>query len=244
MSTLLSVEALVVEHRSGLFGGRRHRAVRGVSFDVAPGEVVACVGPSGCGKTSLLRAACGLLPRASGKVLALGIDPARARRPPPGVQLVVQDAASALHPGLTVRGALAESARVHRPGEPAAVATALDQVGLAHRADARPAELSGGERRRVTLASLWLARPRLTLLDEPTAGLDAPRRAEFLDQLVSRHDATSATMIVTHDLVAAVHVCSRLLFMDEGELVADLPVADVDRVDHPVARRLLAAARL
>ena len=239
MSTLLSMRGVVVEHRAAGWWSRPTRAVDGASLDVAAGEVVAIVGASGCGKTSLLRAACGILPRAAGTVALLGVDPARLGRPPPRAQLLVQDASGALHPGLRVREALREAARVHQPANGEAVASALHAVGLDHRASAYPAELSGGERRRVTLACLWLADPLVTLLDEPTAGLDAPRRAEFLDLLMSRHDMSRATVMVTHDLVAALHACTRVVFMDQGHIVADHPARDVGAARHPAARRLL-----
>ncbi len=239
MTSLLSLDGLVVEHQTGLFMQSRTRAVDGVDLQVGAGEIVAIVGASGCGKTTLLRAACGFLPRRSGHVALLGVDPALHRRPPARAQLLVQDAAAALHPGLRVREALFEAARVHRPGDRDAVASALQWVGLEHRASAYPRELSGGERRRVTLACLWLADPLVTLLDEPTAGLDAPRRAEFLDLLLSRHDASRAVVMVTHDLVAALHACTRVVFMHAGRVVADHPAAEVEAAAHPAARRLL-----
>ncbi|MBM4392974.1 MAG: ATP-binding cassette domain-containing protein, partial [Deltaproteobacteria bacterium] len=75
------MEGLVVEHATGFFRRSRARAVDGVDLRVDAGEIVAIVGASGCGKTSLLRAACGLLPRRSGSVSLLGVDPAIARRP-------------------------------------------------------------------------------------------------------------------------------------------------------------------
>ncbi len=239
MTPLLALDGLVVEHRAGFFQEARTRAVDGVDLRVFAGEIVAIVGASGCGKTTLLRAACGFLPRLCGRVSLLGVDPEEARRPPPRAQLLVQDAAAALHPGLRVREALFEAARVHRPGERDAVANALQWVGLEHRRSAYPSELSGGERRRVTLACLWLADPLVTLLDEPTAGLDAPRRAEFIDLLLSRHDASRAVVMVTHDLIAALHACTRVVFMHAGRVVADHAAAEVENATHPAARRLL-----
>ncbi|MBM4369930.1 MAG: ATP-binding cassette domain-containing protein, partial [Deltaproteobacteria bacterium] len=95
VTVLLAVEGLVVEHATGLFQRGRTRAVDGVDLRVAASEIVAIVGASGCGKTSLLRAACGLLPRRSGTVSLLGVDPAIGRRPHARAQLLVQDAAAA-----------------------------------------------------------------------------------------------------------------------------------------------------
>ena len=223
-SPLLKVESLVVDHYVGRVPFRRAvRAVNGVSLHIEAGERVAIVGPSGCGKTSLLRAACGLYPVASGRSLLLGSDPAPRRRPPRGVQLLFQDAGASLHPGQTVRETLAESAQLHQPGVANAVRDALFATELSHRADARPEALSGGEKRRVSLARLLLARPRLTLADEPTAGLDAARKADLLNLLLSRLGPENAIVLVTHDLAVARYACTRIVTMEAGEIVADEP---------------------
>jgi ABC-type dipeptide/oligopeptide/nickel transport system ATPase component len=104
--------------------------------------------------------------------------------------------------------------------------------------------LSGGEQRRVTLASLALAAPRLVFADEPTAGLDAARKADALALLADHAGPDRAFVVVTHDLLVARHVCTRLVFMNEGAIVADAPVGSLDTVAHPAARALLAAAHL
>ena len=244
MSVLLDVRDLVVEHRrSTLLPSPPIRAVDGAELQVAAGERVALVGPSGCGKTSLLRAAIGLYPRARGSVRVLDVDPALKRRPPPRAQMLFQDAGAALHPLLTVRATLAESARVHCPRDFAAVDRALHSFGLDHRADALPSQLSGGEKRRVTLAMLLLADPLLVLADEPTAGLDAARKAEVLDLILARQSAHTGLLLVTHDLVVARHACTRVVVLDAGRVVDQAPTGALHRLTHPVARRLTAAAR-
>lgn len=222
---LLSLEALVVEHTTGRFPFRRRvRAVDGVNLQVHAGERVALVGPSGCGKTSLLRAACGLYRVAGGRALVLGVNPAAKRRPPTGVQLLFQDARASLHPRQTVQQALVESAKLHRPGEVGVVEEALQMTGLAHRKHALPDQLSGGEQRRVGLARLFLAQPRLTLADEPTAGLDAARKTSLLDQLLARQGPNTAFLLVTHDLAVARYACTRIVTLAEGRIVSDEPM--------------------
>lgn len=219
---LLSLESLVVEHTTGRFPFRsRVRAVDGVNLQVCAGERLALVGPSGCGKTSLLRAACGLYRVASGRALILGVDPAAARRPPRGVQLLFQDPKASLHPRQTVHQALLESATLHRPGEANVVEETLLVTDLTHRKNAFPSELSGGEQRRVGLARLLLAQPRLTLADEPTAGLDAARKTALLDQLLARQAENTALVLVTHDPAVARYACTRIVTLAQGRVVND-----------------------
>jgi len=241
---LCELRALRVVHRRPWSFAPPVVAVDGVDLTVRGGEIVGLVGESGCGKTSLVRAACGLLPRESGSVRVLGIDPAAARRPPPGVQLVVQDANAALNPRLPIGEWVAESAQLHRPGEPAAAAEALAQAGLTARAAALPHQLSGGEKRRVTLATLGLAHPALVFADEPTSGLDAARKADFLDALARTAGPDRALVLVTHDLLLARRACTRLVFLHAGRIVDDVPVGRLGTVTSAPARRLLAAAGL
>jgi peptide/nickel transport system ATP-binding protein len=244
MSLLCRVEGLRVEHRRPLSFAPAVVAVRGASLVIEAGERVGLVGPSGCGKTSLLRAICGLAPRAAGSVSLLGLDPRIAGRPPRGVQLLLQDAGASLNPGLRVQEWLAESARVHGHRSPEAVASVLSRYGLGHRAQAFPAMLSGGEQRRVTLAALALASPRLVFADEPTAGLDASRKADALKLLLEHAGPDQGLVLVTHDLLLARHACTRLVFMDAGEVVADAPVNALSRIAHAGARALLRSAHL
>jgi ABC-type glutathione transport system ATPase component len=246
---LLAIRNLRKLYRGvGFTAGAPTVAVAGVDLDVHPGDVVGLIGESGCGKTSLVRTALGLLRRDGGDVRILGQDPERIggaarsalrRR----VQLLLQDPGASLNPGLTVRQTLHESARVHRPGVAGAVDEALLRVDLRHRADALPHELSGGERRRATLAQLWLADPVLTVADEPTAGLDAARKADLLDLLLARRGPDAGFLLISHDLPLVLYACTRVVVMSAGRLVDSFAPADLAAVPrHPTTRRLLWAA--
>ncbi|MFZ5475514.1 MAG: ATP-binding cassette domain-containing protein [Myxococcota bacterium] len=247
MSPLLDLRGLRKVYRRP-FSRVSTVAVDGVDLRVSPGEVVGLIGESGCGKTSLARTALGLLRRDAGEVRVLGQDPhvlrgealrALRRR----AQLLLQDPGASLNPGLTVRETLEESRRAHRPDDAAIVDEALARVDLAHRAKARPHELSGGEKRRATLAQLWIADPFLTVADEPTAGLDAARKAELLDLLLARRGPDRAFVLISHDLPLVLYACTRVVVMDRGRVVDDFdPRALAPASLSDATRRLLEAS--
>jgi len=235
-------------YRPSGFGGAATLAVAGVDLEVLPDEVVGLIGESGCGKTSLVRAALGLVPRDGGDVRVLGQDPARLgasdraalrRR----AQLLLQDPSASLNPGLRVRETLADSARLHRPGVADAADEALARFGLTHRAEAHPHALSGGEKRRVTLAMLWLADPVLTVADEPTSGLDAAKKADLLDMLLARRRPGAGFLLISHDLPLVLYACTRVVVMGAGRIVdAFTPATVHEGPRHPLTRQLLWAA--
>ncbi|MEJ7844134.1 MAG: ATP-binding cassette domain-containing protein [Acidimicrobiales bacterium] len=198
-----------------------------VEMTVGDGEVVAVLGPNGAGKTTLLRALAGLRAIDHGRVVLDGrvLDDAAAatfvvpeRRK---VGYVFQD--HLLFPHLTVLENVAFGLRAGGADRAAARATALgwlQRVGLGDRAGERPRHLSGGQAQRVALARALAVEPRLLLLDEPLAALDAATRAEVRRDL-RRHlaDVTGARLLVTHDPVDALLLADRLVILEEGRVV-------------------------
>lgn len=246
----LRVSGLVKRYPRRLLGAEPPAAVDGVDLEVRDGEVVALVGESGSGKTTLVRCALGLLPFQSGKVEILGQDLAalrgaalrRARR---DFQMLLQDPTAMLNPGLTVRQHLEETARLHRPEAPMQplVQAIAARVGLAHRLDALPREMSGGERRRAGLARVLLVEPKLLVADEPTSGLDAALKADLIDLLLTGKGPGRSWLIVSHDLPLVAYGCDRVYVMLAGRVVERAPVATLGKTrHHPYTEALLRAA--
>ena len=202
-------------------------ALRGVSFSVRRGELVAIVGPSGSGKSTLLHVI-GTLERPSGGVVRIGgIDAAarsdrelsllRARE----IGFVFQQFFLAEH--ATVRENVADGllyAGGSRSERYARADEALERVGLAHRATFKPTKLSGGERQRVAIARALVGRPAIVLADEPTGNLDSATGASIM-ALIRELNAEGATIVmITHDAGLAAQLPRRIRVLD-GEVVAD-----------------------
>ncbi|TVQ91091.1 MAG: ABC transporter ATP-binding protein [Deltaproteobacteria bacterium] len=236
----------------GIFGGPPHVALSGVDLKVHAAERVAIIGESGSGKTTLARVGLGLLPADEGSVFLLGQDMTRASKAAwRGVrsraQLLFQDPRSMLNPAFPLGVLLRESARIHRPDEDATalVDELLEAVGLAGRRRARAHELSGGERRRAGLARVLLARPRLIVADEPTAGLDAALKADLLELLIHRAGPECAVVVISHDLPMVTWACHRVVVMERGRIVDALDSASLSSHDpHPATAALLRASGL
>lgn len=226
-----------------------HVAVDGVSLTVGEGERVALIGESGSGKTTLARCGLGLVPRDGGAVRLFGEDTAgwgeaRWRAARRHAQLLFQDPRSMLNPAMRIGKLLEESAALHRPEADARreAARALDEVGLGGRERALPHELSGGEMRRAGVARLLLARPRLVVADEPTAGLDAALKASLIELLLDRVGPRCAVVLITHDLPVVAWACERMLVMQAGRVVDAFRTSEMGSGRHPYTVRLLAAA--
>ena len=198
-----------------------------VDLALRPGEVVALLGPNGAGKTTLLRALAGLQPLDAGRIVldgvtlddvAAGVHVPAERRP---VGVVFQDYLLFPHLsvlenvafGLRSRGVARADAR-RRAGE------WLERVGLGARSGARPRELSGGQAQRVALARALAVNPRLLLLDEPLAALDASTRLETRRELRRHLDAYDGVrLLITHDPLEAIAVAERLAVLEGGRIV-------------------------
>jgi molybdate transport system ATP-binding protein len=210
-----------------------------VELAVATGEVVALLGPNGAGKTTALRALAGLTPLTAGRVVLDGEDledtgrdlrvPTE-RRP---VGVVFQD--YLLFPHLSALDNVAFGPRCHghsRQDARRLAAGWLDRVGLSDHAHARPRQLSGGQAQRVALARALAIDPRLLLLDEPLAALDAHTRLEVragLRRHLAEFDGT--TLLVTHDPLDAMVLADRLVVVESGRIVQVGEPAQIAR--HP-----------
>jgi peptide/nickel transport system ATP-binding protein len=244
MSPLLEVTDLAVTFPTD---NERVTAVRGISYHVNPGEVVAMVGESGSGKSAAAMAVVGLLPeyaevrgsvRLHGTEL-LGLpDSAMSRFRGKTIGMVFQDPMSALTPVYTVGDQIAEAIQVHQPGVSKKAARRravelLELVGIAQpdrRARAFPHELSGGERQRVVIATAIANDPDLLICDEPTTALDVTVQAQILDVLKKARDITRAgVLIITHDLGVVAEFADRALVMYAGRVVESASVEHLYR---------------
>jgi ABC-2 type transport system ATP-binding protein len=192
-------------------------ALRDVSFEAHPGEVVAVIGPNGAGKTTLLSILAGLQPPTSGTV----------SRTPREVGWVPQQ--PAVYAKLSVAENLRLFARLERVGDPdAVVARMLEQTGLGGRADDELGTLSGGNRQRVNIAVGLLADPPVLALDEPSSSLD-PRQRErlwkFIGLLVA---AGTAVVFSTHNVGEAERYADRVLVLADGEVLFTGSPADLE----------------
>lgn len=226
----------------------RGRFALDVDLDVAPGRVLALLGPSGAGKTTALRALAGLTPLTGGAVThdgQLWDDPGTGVFVDPtdrSAAVVFQDYLLFPHLDALENVAFGPRARgVHRRDARALALAWLDRVGLADVAHVRPGELSGGQQQRVALARALVTAPRLLLLDEPLAALDAATRADVRADL-RRHlaDFAGTTVLVTHDPLDAMILADDLVVIEDGRVTqrgTPAEVARAPRTDY-VARLL------
>jgi oligopeptide/dipeptide ABC transporter ATP-binding protein len=230
------------------------KAVDDVSLAVLPGETVGLVGESGCGKTTLGRVAAGLSRPTSGTVRVAGNDVTaavranrlRLRRQ---VQVIFQDPYSSLDPRQTVARTIREPLDIHRVDRPDArrrkVMDMMERVSLPRQcADKYPAELSGGLRQRVGIATALILQPRLVIADEPTSALDASIQAEILNLLADLQDELGLSYIlISHSLDVVRHLSHRVAVMYLGRVV-EIGVADelFAHPKHPYTESLLSAA--
>ncbi|WP_405737183.1 ABC transporter ATP-binding protein [Streptomyces sp. NBC_01537] len=218
------IEAAGVRRSYGGGSGGGFEAVRGVSFEVARGELFALLGTNGAGKTSTVELLEGLARPSGGMVRVLGRDPyaERARvRPRIGVMLQEGGFPAELTVGETAR-MWAGCVNGARP-----VDEALAMVGLAARRGVRTKQLSGGERRRLDLGLALLGRPEVLFLDEPTTGLDAEGRRDTWELVRELRADGTTVLLTTHYLEEAEALADRLAIMRDGRIVATGTPAEV-----------------
>jgi peptide/nickel transport system ATP-binding protein len=211
------------------------QAVRGVSFDVEPGQTLGIVGESGSGKTVCTQTLIGLVPGASVRGQAffdgedlLSMRPAQLRAVRGArIATIFQDPLSSLHPLYRVGWQIEEMIRAHRPLTRRAARSRavelLELVGIPHaarRVDDYPHQFSGGMRQRVMIAMALALEPELIIADEPTTALDATVQAQILDLLRRLRDALgTALVLITHDLGVVADIADEVLVMYAGRVV-------------------------
>ncbi len=206
-----------IQKRYGTF-----EAVKGVTFDIFPGEIFGLLGPNGAGKTTTISMIAGILPPSDGKITVTGENAG-------GGSLAVKRAVGvtpqelAIYPRLTARENLDFFGRLYGlTGEPLAkrVEEMLELVGLTERGDAKAEDYSGGMKRRLNLASGLMHSPKVFLLDEPTVGVD-PQSRNHIFEGVKRLNAQGLTVLYTSHYMEEVEaLCNRVGIMDSGKLVA------------------------
>jgi energy-coupling factor transport system ATP-binding protein len=206
-----------------------HRALRGVSLDVRPGEFLALMGRNGSGKSTLLRCLVGLLKADEGRVTVGGLDVRTANMD----DVIKQVGYVPQHPGAllfrdTVAGELAFTRKSHgMPPDEEGDLALLERLGLGGLGGRDPRDLSGGEQQRVALASILVAEPRIILLDEPTRGLDYLQKRNLAGLLTGFKAEGRTVVMATHDVELAAACADRVALMGEGQIVVDGTARDV-----------------
>jgi ABC-2 type transport system ATP-binding protein len=193
------------------------QAVRGVSFDVARGEVFCLLGPNGAGKTTIVEILEGYRSRSAGETLVLGIDPATgARELREQVGIVLQQCGVQID--LSVRELVEMYGRYHLRQRP--VDEVIELVELTEKRDVRAKQLSGGQRRRLDLALALVGDPELIFLDEPTTGFDPAARRHAWSTIRSLCELGKTIFLTTHFMDEAQHLADRVAVMRDGEIIA------------------------
>jgi peptide/nickel transport system ATP-binding protein len=238
----LSFDDVTVKFGSGR---RLTTAVNGASLTIPDGQIVGLVGESGSGKSTLARAAVGLVPLHSGRILLDGQPvPHRGSRRP--LQMVFQDPYSSLDPRMTIGDSIVELAPrgLSRSERRAEVSRLLELVHLEpNRAAAYPAQLSGGQRQRVAIARALAGRPEVVIADEITSALDVSIQAAVLNLVRELQLELGLSMLfISHNLAVVRYVASHVGVMLHGEIVEQGPTAQVlENPQHPYTRELLTA---
>lgn len=237
-------------------GGGALEVVRGVSFAVSPGEILAIVGESGSGKTITALSIMGLLPKNAAtrgsivfegdELLALPSDDLRRLRGD-RLAMVFQEPMTSLNPVLTIGRQLTEGLLAHGRAEPAGareqVLAMMERVAIDNpirRLGQYPHELSGGMRQRVMIAMAMMMKPALLIADEPTTALDVTVQAQILDLIRSLvTESGTSLVLITHDMGVVAEVSDRVLVMRDGDVVEEADTVSLFATPHHVYTRSL-----
>jgi len=237
------IEIKNLSHRflDGTFG------IDGINLSITEGEFIVIGGQNGSGKTTLLKHLNGLLLPTRGRVLIEGVDVSRhIKKARQMVGMVFQNADSQIV-GETVYADVAfgpENLCLDRQEIEKRVAVALKTVGLEQHADKSPHLLSGGEKRRLSIAGILAMEPKIIIFDEPFSSLDYPGVRQVLKQIISLHQSGHTIIVTTHDMEKIIAHANRLLIMQDGKVARDgipdkiLQEAEVFGVRTPCATRL------
>ena len=252
MTGLLEVRDL---HKQFVLPGRGTvRAVAGVSFDIAPGEVVGLVGESGSGKTTVGRMILRLIEPTSGSVRfentdVLSATPPALRGLRRRMQIIFQDPFASLNPTMSVGAIIGEALDIHRLARGAArtarIVELLGQVGLPADATRRyPHEFSGGQRQRIGIARALAVEPVFIVADEPVSALDVSVQAQVINLLQDLQERLGLAMLfIAHDLAVVEHIADRVIVMYLGRVMEVAPSrALYTDPRHPYTMALLSAA--
>ncbi|MCR5089075.1 MAG: dipeptide/oligopeptide/nickel ABC transporter ATP-binding protein [Oscillospiraceae bacterium] len=244
---------LSAEHVSKQYGaaGNAVYVVKDADLCLKQGELTVLVGESGSGKTTLSRILAGIIAPSEGRVLLDGksITPPSRRRDRKlcaEIQMVLQDGKSALDPRFSVYRSIAEPIRnllsVTKEEERRMVYSLMEEVQLsAELAERRPAELSGGQQKRVCIARALASSPRYLIFDEAVSGLDVLLKERILDLIRMIHrQSGAATLMITHDMDVALYMADRIAVMQQGVIVENqICSGSPDCLSHPYSRLLL-----
>ena len=259
--TLLEVEDLITRYPvpRGFVGAVRREpklqvhAVEGITFSVAPGEMVALVGESGCGKTTTAQSVVRMVENDSGSIRfrgkeLSGLGPSDMRPLRKDIQMIYQDPYESLDPRFSVRDTIEEPLLIHGVASSSEdretkVREAMERAGLTPPdlyIERYPHELSGGQRQRVAIAASLVLDPKLLVADEPVSMLDVSVRAGILRLLDSLRADGMGILMITHDLSTAAHFADRIAVMYLGRIVEEGPAKEVVRnPQHPYTKALI-----
>ena len=210
-----------VRHLTKRYGSTT--VVDDLSFQIAPGECLGVIGPNGAGKTTTIRMCLGLTPPDAGSITALGL-PMPQQAEAIKAQLGVVSQFDTLDPDFTCAENLLVFGRyfgLSKAQMRERIPALLDFASLGHKAHAKPGELSGGMKRRLSLARALVNDPQLLLLDEPTTGLDPQARHLMWERLQQLLQQGKSILLTTHFMDEAERLCQRLLVLDHGRKIAE-----------------------